>query len=643
MRFSDQFLDEIRERLNISQVVGEYVTWDKRKSQPGRGDFWACCPFHGEKTPSFHADDRKGIYHCFGCGVTGDHFRFLVEKGGLSFPEAVERLAGQAGVQLPARDPQQEARQQKRNSLYDVMELATQYFEQALAANVGARARGYLNERGVSPKIQEQFRLGFAPDSRNGLKEFLAQNQVTARQMIDCGLLVAGDDIAVPFDRFRNRLMFPIEDFRGRVVAFGGRAMSPEARAKYLNSPETELFHKRRTLYNGQMARQAAHDGKPLVVVEGYMDVIACVQAGFHGAVAPLGTALTDEHLGLLWKMTGTPILCFDGDSAGQRAAGRSMDVMLPMLKPGQSAKIVTLPEGVDPDDLIKAEGRKGFEDLLASAVPLSQAIWQRETQNANVETPEARAELEARLRGLANEIADPSVKKHYGQAFNDMLYRFFRPQGKPNYRGRGSGGGGGRNSNYGSIKTNGRKSYSPTSSLMQRLKNTGAGAIHPREAVILLGLINHPELAEQHMEDLANLELTSQAASQMLDMLMNTVAMDPSISADKLRAQIEQRGLLDALNTITAQVQRQGIWQVDQKADKSDAEIGLNHALALHYKSVRLNKELKAAELALGNDPSEESYERLRDIQNQISSVDGTEALIEGFGSLSGRSTRSL
>ncbi|AVX03873.1 DNA primase [Maritalea myrionectae] len=642
MRFSDQFLDEIRERLNISQVVGEFVSWDKRKSQPGRGDFWACCPFHGEKTPSFHADDRKGIYHCFGCGVTGDHFRFLVEKGGLSFPEAVERLAGQAGVQMPARDPQQEARQQKRNSLYDVMDLAAQYFEQALAANVGARARGYLNERGVSPKIQEQFRLGFAPDSRNGLKEFLAQNQVTAQQMIACGLLVAGDDIAVPFDRFRNRLMFPIEDFRGRVVAFGGRAMSPEARAKYLNSPETELFHKRRTLYNGQMARQAAHDGKPLVVVEGYMDVIACVQAGFHGAVAPLGTALTDEHLGLLWKMTSTPVLCFDGDTAGQRAAGRSMDVMLPMLKPGQSAKIVTLPEGVDPDDLIKAEGRKGFEDLLASAVPLSQAIWNRETQNANVETPEARAELEARLRGLANEIADPSVKKHYGQAFNDMLYRFFRPQGNKPYR-RGAGGGGGRNSNFGSIKTNGRKSYAPSSSLMQRLKSTSVGSMHPREAVILLGLINHPELAEQHLEDLANLELTSQVATQMLDMLVNAVAMDPNVTAAQLKEAVEQRGLTEALATIHDQVRRQGIWQVQEKADKSDAEIGLNHALALHYKSVRLNKELKAAELALGNDPSEESYERLRDIQNQLSSVDGTEALIEGFGSLSGRSTRGL
>ncbi len=298
----------------------------------------------------------------------------------------------------------------------------------------------------------------------------------------------------------------------------------------------------------------------------------------------------------------------------------------------------------MDPDDLIKAEGRKGFENLLHSAVPLSQAIWARETENANVETPEARAELEARLRGLANEIADPSVKKHYGQAFNDMLYRFFRPQGNKQYRrGAGAGGGGGRNSNYGSIKTNGRKSYAPGSSLMQRLKSTSVGAMHPREAVILLGLINHPELAEQHLEDLANLELTSQVASQMLDMLVNTVAMDPSVTAAQLKEAVEQRGLTEALATINDQVRRQGIWQVQEKADKSDAEIGLNHALALHYKSVRLNKELKAAELALGNDPSEESYERLRDIQNQISSVDGTEALIEGFGSLSGRSTRGL
>ncbi|WP_299349214.1 DNA primase [uncultured Maritalea sp.] len=647
MRFTDQFLDDIRDRISISQVVGEHVVWDKKKSQPQKGDFWACCPFHGEKTPSFHADDRRGRYHCFGCGVSGDHFRFLVEKAGMPFPEAVEKLAGQAGLQLPARDAQEEARDRKRKSLYDVMDLATSYFEQALAANVGARARGYLHERGVLPKFQQMFRLGFAPDSRNGLKEYLASNGVTANEMIACGLLVSGDDIAVPFDRFRNRLMFPILDFRGRVVAFGGRAMSPEARAKYLNSPETELFHKRRTLYNGQMARQASHDGKPLIVVEGYMDVIALVQVGFEGAVAPLGTALTDEHLGLLWKMTNDPVLCFDGDSAGQRAASKSMDIMLPMLKPGVTAQIVTLPDGVDPDDLIQKEGRKGLEELLNSALPLSEAVWERETRGANVGTPEAKAALEFKLKNIANEIADASVRKHYGQAFNDKLYKFFRPQrqyGGQQQRTNNSGyNKDAKSGGYSNAKTQ-RGGYQVSNALKKSLSaSNSTSGVASREAVILVGLINHPELVEMHLEDLAQIDLQSSAARKILDVVISQVSANHEIKSKQLREALERRGCAIDLAQIDNVVRQQGIWQVTPEANSQDAEVGLNHALALHYKSHRLNRELKAAEMALGNDPSEESYERLRDIQNQITSVDGTEALIEGFGSLSGRSTRNL
>ncbi|MEO7223126.1 MAG: DNA primase, partial [Devosia sp.] len=347
MRFSDSFLDEIRQRLPISQVVGEHVIWDKRKSQPGRGDFWACCPFHGEKTPSFHADDRKGIYHCFGCQKTGDHFRFLTEKAGMSFPEAVEKLAGMAGVPMPARDEREEARQEVRKSLFDVMEVAAAYFEAALVHNIGARARGDLFERGVSAQAQSRFRVGFAPDSRNGLKEHLAANGVTAQEMTDTGLVASREDDPLTYDRFRNRVMFPITDFRGRIVAFGGRALSADMPAKYLNSPETVLFQKRLVLYNGMDARKAARDGKPVVVVEGYLDVIASVMAGFEGTVAPMGTALTEDHLQLLWRMSDGPILCFDGDGAGIRAAERATGLILPHLAPGKTVKIATLPEGL--------------------------------------------------------------------------------------------------------------------------------------------------------------------------------------------------------------------------------------------------------------------------------------------------------
>ena len=412
MRFSDGFLDEIRQRLPISQVVGEHVIWDKRKSQPGRGDFWACCPFHGEKTPSFHADDRKGIYHCFGCGVTGDHFRFLTEKAGMSFPEAVEKLAGMAGVPMPARDEREEARQEARRSLFDVMEVAAKYFEAALAHNIGARARGYLFERGVSAQAQTRFRIGFAPDSRNGLKEHLAANGVSAQEMVDTGLVASREGDPLTYDRFRNRVMFPITDFRGRIIGFGGRALTPDVPAKYLNSPETELFQKRLVLYNGMEARKAARDGRPVIVVEGYLDVIAAVMAGFEGTVAPMGTAMTEDHVALLWRMTDEPILCFDGDAAGQRAAERAANLVMPLLTPGKTVRIATLPEGLDPDDLIRQQGRTAFAEVLDQARSLSDVVWSLETGGMVPETPEARAALEARLRERANGIGDQSVRR---------------------------------------------------------------------------------------------------------------------------------------------------------------------------------------------------------------------------------------
>ncbi len=428
MRFSDAFLEEIRQRLPISQVVGEHVTWDKRKSQPGRGDMWACCPFHGEKTPSFHADDRKGIYHCFGCGATGDHFRFLTEKTGISFPEAVEKLAGMAGVPMPARDERAEARDAVRRSLYDVMELAARYFEAALDHNIGARARGYLNSRGVSPAQQQRFRIGFAPDARNGLKEHLAANGVSADEMRATGLVAEREGDPLPYDRFRNRVMFPITDFRGRVIAFGGRALSPDVPAKYLNSPETELFHKRSVLYNGQGARRAAHDGAEVIVVEGYLDVVATVSAGFEGTLAPLGTALTEDHLQLLWRMADIPILCFDGDEAGQKAAERAVGLVLPELIPGKSVRIAHLPEGQDPDDLIRAEGPTAFRRVLDDATPLSEALFDIETRGVMFETPEARAALEGRLRTHTSAIRDVTVRRYYVQVFDEKLDALFRP-----------------------------------------------------------------------------------------------------------------------------------------------------------------------------------------------------------------------
>ena len=344
MRFTPQFLDELRARLPVSEVVGRRVKLRKQ----GR-EFVGLSPFNKEKSPSFTVNDQKGFFHDFSSGKHGDIFDFVMETEGVAFPEAVERLAQMAGVALPKVSHEDEQRDARRKTLHDVMELAAKFFEATLAARAGARARGYLADRGLDPATQLKFRLGYATNERFALKEHLGSHGIPVEDMVEAGLLVSGDDIPLPFDRFRDRVMFPITDFRGRNIAFGGRALEKDAQAKYLNSPETPLFHKGATLYNIAAARQAAHDGAQIVAVEGYVDVIAMVTAGFPAAVAPLGTALTEDQLALLWKMADEPVLCFDGDKAGLRAAYRAVELAMPRLKPGKSLKFALLPEGPGP------------------------------------------------------------------------------------------------------------------------------------------------------------------------------------------------------------------------------------------------------------------------------------------------------
>src|SRR6476646_6521689 len=361
MRFSAEFLEEIKSRLPVSEVVGRRVSLKKA----GR-EWKGLSPFTKEKTPSFFVNDQKMAWFAFSWGKNGNIFDFVMMTEGPSFPGAVKGLAGEAGLPLPTISRADEARDERRKTLNDVMELAAKFFEATLAARAGAKARGYLADRALDPATQVRFRLGYAPDERFALKEHLGKEGISTPDMIEAGLLVAGDEIPVPYDRFRDRVTFPIADLRGRVIAFGGRALEKDAPAKYLNSPETPLFHKGSTLYNMAPARAAAHKGAPVVAVEGYVDVIAMVTAGYEGTVAPLGTALTTDQLQLLWKMTDEPILCFDGDSAGRRAAYRAVDLALPLVAPGKSLKFASLPEGQDPDDLARSGGRDAIGEVLA-------------------------------------------------------------------------------------------------------------------------------------------------------------------------------------------------------------------------------------------------------------------------------------
>lgn len=402
------------------------MSWDRRKSQPAKGDYWACCPFHAEKTPSFHADDRRGHYHCFSCGASGDHFRFLVDSEGLSFPEAVERLAHQAGVPMPARDPLAEKKEARRKSLGDVVELACRFFEETFRLQGAAEARDYAKKRGLRPDTIAEFRIGFAPNARDALKRHLLAQGVEEASMIEAGLVIKPEDGRASYDRFRNRLIVPIEDDRGRVIAFGGRTIDPEREPKYLNSPETPLFYKSAVLFNLHRARKPAHDAGSIVVVEGYLDAIAVYQAGVHSVVATLGTAFTEEQMTRLWRLAPEPVICFDGDKAGTAAAHRAIDRILPLLKSGHSFNFAFLPEGQDPDDLVSKGGSEALKAELRKALPLSEVLWDRETRDARIDTPERKAALEKRIDDLLGQINDGLVARRYRQAFRVRLSELF-------------------------------------------------------------------------------------------------------------------------------------------------------------------------------------------------------------------------
>src|SRR5690242_9757768 len=442
MRFTPQFLDELRARLPVSEVVGRRVALKKA----GR-EWKGLSPFNKEKTPSFFVNDQKAAWFDFSSGKNGNIFDFVMETEGVNFPEAVERLASMAGVPLPRPTPEAEAREERRKTLHEVIELAARFFEATLASRAGAKARGYLADRGIEPKTQIRFRIGYAPGERFALKEHLGGQGISVEDMVEAGLLVAGEDIPVPYDRFRDRVMFPIADLRGRVIAFGGRALEKDAQAKYLNSPETPLFHKGATLYNIANARLAAHKaGKfahnnfsaSVIAVEGYVDVIAMVSAGFEATVAPLGTALTAEQLVLLWRTADEPVLCFDGDDAGRRAAYRAVDLALPQLRPGKSLRFAVLPEGQDPDDLVRAGGREAVDEVLAGARPLVDMLWLRETEEGGFDTPERRAALETRIAAVAGAIGEESVRRYYRQHLADRLKHLFAgPPAPSSARGR--------------------------------------------------------------------------------------------------------------------------------------------------------------------------------------------------------------
>jgi DNA primase len=426
MALPPSFLDELRSRVSLADIAGRKVTWDRRKSNHAKGDWWAPCPFHQEKTASFHVDEPKGFYYCFGCQAKGDAITFLREADNLSFMEAVEECARMAGMEMPAPDPKAAAQARARATLTEVMEQAVQHYRMQLASAAGADARAELARRGLDGDAIARFELGFAPPGWEGLRTALTAKGVESDQLLETGLVRPSDRGRAPYDTFRNRIMFPIRDARGRAIAFGARAMDPGDGAKYLNSPDTALFDKSRTLYNHGPARAACAKGAALVVAEGYMDVIALARAGLEGAVAPLGTAITAAQLEAMWQIHPEPVIALDGDAAGQRAAGRLIDLAAPLIGAGRALRFALLPAGQDPDDLIRAEGGGAMAALVEGARPMVDLMWQRLVEGRVLDSPERRAALDRDLRAAVDRIEDRALRAHYGREIAERRARLF-------------------------------------------------------------------------------------------------------------------------------------------------------------------------------------------------------------------------
>ena len=622
MGFTPDFLDEIRNRLPVSEVIGRKV----RLIRKGR-EHTGLCPFHNEKTPSFTVNDDKAFYHCFGCGAHGDVINFVLETEGLSFPETIERLAGQAGLEIPKFSPEDQKRSKVKKTLYDVMEAVTHWFESQLVAQAGNDARNYIQKRGLRKETVQKFRLGFSPNNKSALKDaMLARAEITEEMLVEAGMLIKPDDGGESYDRFRGRLMFPITDRQGRVVAFGGRALSSQAKAKYLNSPETPLFHKGRLLYNLSGARKAAFEKGRLLIGEGYMDVIALAQAGFPEAVAPLGTAVTEDQIREMWRLAPEPMMCFDGDKAGRRAAIRVVERSLPLLKPGYSLKFVYLPDGEDPDSFVAGKGSNAFEKLLGEGQPLAKVLWAELLSGVNFETPEQRAGLEQKISRILIEIKDQKIRGYYENDFQRRLKKLFGTDFVPEINLHDEGFSGKFKENQDQSRRNsadrnnsyGRKPLDKGigNPKATEIVQSGKMSTIDRQRLIILTVIEHPWLLERHEEQFAMFDFESEELDKVRNEIIGIASRDSDLESESLRHQLLNNGLGQAVEIISKQGVLTARSLVGLKSSKEDTEETWLHSLQL-FQMEKLEQDI----VMLGSkDMNEEDYARLLALKEEQS-----------------------
>ena len=521
------FLEELRSRVSVTQVVGRKVSWDLKKSNQNKGDMWAPCPFHQEKTASFHVDDQKGFYYCFGCHAKGDAISFVKETENVNFIEAVQILAKEAGLQMPEQDPQAKEKSSYRDELFKIMDLSVRFYQRSLNSAQGAKARDYINSRKLTSAIIDNFELGFASNNRTELFDYLKDKNILEEHIIDTGMCIRSDDGGAVYDRFRDRIMYPIRDSRDRCIAFGGRAMSQNARAKYLNSPETKLFDKGKSLYNVSVARSALNKQSSLIVAEGYMDVIALAQANFKASVAPLGTAITKDQLALIWRISPNPVIALDGDRAGTNAAYRLIDVAFPLIETGKTIKFVLMPEGYDPDDLIQERGRDAMQNLVDDAISLGDLLWKRETEGLSFNNPDARAALDKKLDQAISNVRDRQLKYHYQQYFKDLKWGAFNKKTLK------------KSSDLNNITSAGNAIKGSFIANSDK-KNF----ISFKEGVILAILVKYPNLIETNKEQLTTMDWNSKDHVSLLDEIINMGHLGHKEIAENLEKKFGDKAL---------------------------------------------------------------------------------------------------
>jgi len=598
-----QFLDELRSRTLLSALIGRTT-----KLQKAGREWRACCPFHNEKSPSFYVNDDKAFYHCFGCGAHGDAIRWMTDQRGLPFIDAVKELVQAAGMEMPALDPRSAEKAERAKGLHEACADAAAWFTEQLNGLAGAEARALLEKRGITAETAKAFSLGFSPDSRGKLRTAL--KEYGDPLLIEAGMLIKVDD-KEPYDRFRGRLMIPIRDPRGRTIAFGGRVIG-DGEPKYLNSPETPLFDKGRSLYNLDRAAPASRKSGRVLVVEGYMDVIALAQAGFGEAVAPLGTALTEMQLERLWRLVDVPILCFDGDSAGQKAAIRAAQRALPMLAPGRSLAFVTLPAGQDPDDLVRAKGPAAFEALLADPEPLVSRLWEYELAAEPLDTPEQKAGLKQRLNELAGTIAHDNVRHEYIADFRrrfDDLYAKKREQFVPRPQNMPRRGGG---------------KWTPPAP---------AGGHHPAAQgiraggidrvlgkAVLAGLIRHPAEIARHIEVLGSLKKADGALGRLFEAVVDLALEDRALDSERLVTILATSGF-DDVATDLLRADRSSL--APKGADAQRVRADLDEAIHILVARPEVDALLAKATAELGANYSDEAFERQMSLVREQQALD--------------------